>query len=378
MLIELRGVEFVNKGAELMLHAIMEKLASSIDGVQFVMEASSRVPVEKLKENGILRKANMHKNGVNLTSVFDAIPSRILKKKGLAKQRKIDVILDASGFAYGDKWGAKKADQRTSDHIITWKKNGKKVILLPQAFGPFSDSKLKTSMKLILKEANLVFARDSVSKSYLDDLGKFDSVNEAPDFTNLVKGKVPEGDFSNMIAIIPNQKMTETGDEAAEIKYISYLQKSVELLQERGESPFFLIHESSHDAQIAEKVNSKLSSPIQVLLESDPLKVKGIIGSSKAVITSRFHGLVSALSQAIPCLSTGWSHKYQELLRDYDYTQALSDVEDQEDYLNNKLDIILDPGSREKVKDLLKEYSIIQKDKSEQMWSKVLAEIQTK
>ncbi len=375
MFIELRGVEFVNKGAELMLQAIIEKLSDSLDDVQFVMEANSRVPLEKLKENNILRKANLMKKGVNLTPVFDAIPSRVLKRKGLAKQRKIDVILDASGFAYGDKWGAKKAGQRTSNHIKDWKKDGKKVILLPQAFGPFSDPELKRKMESILQEADLVFARDAVSKNYLEELGEFDSVDEAPDFTNLVNGVAPEKDYSDKVAIIPNQKMTESGGPDAESKYIIYLKTTIELLQQRGESPFFLIHESAQDAKIAEMVNGRLAKPIDVIMELDPLKVKGLIGSSKAAITSRFHGLVSALSQAIPCLSTGWSHKYQELLNDYGYSEALCEVDDDKNYLDEKLNIILDPNSRIRVKALLSANADIQKKLSEGMWQKVLKEI---
>ncbi|MDN3204760.1 polysaccharide pyruvyl transferase family protein [Algoriphagus sediminis] len=377
MLIELRGVEFVNKGAELMLHAITEKLSDSIEHVEFVMEANSRVPVEKLKENHILRKANFIKKGVNLTSVFDAIPSRVLKRKGLAKQKKVDVILDASGFAYGDKWGAKKAGQRTADHIKSWKKEGKKVILLPQAFGPFSDEDLKQKMKVILEESDLVFARDSVSKSHLMGLGNYASIHEAPDFTNLVSGISPEKDFSKKIGIIPNQKMTETGEEDAEKMYLDYLRKTIELLQDKGEIPFFLIHESAHDAQIAEAINSVLKNPIEVLMQQNPLKVKGIIGNSKAVITSRFHGLVSALCQSVPCLSTGWSHKYQELLADYEYSNALCEVKNDSDYLNEKLAIILDAESRETVKNSLQKNAAIQKKKSVDMWGRVLDEIQS-
>jgi colanic acid/amylovoran biosynthesis protein len=110
-----------------------------------------------------------------------------------------------------------------------------------------------------------------------------------------------------------------------------------------------------------------------VVKQEDPLKVKGIIGASKAVVTSRFHGLVSALSQAIPSLSTGWSHKYQELLRDYDYEDALCEVSIDEVYLNSKIELLLDDTLRSEGINRLKQNSNIQKERSKEMWDKVLS-----
>lgn len=376
MVVELRGVEFVNKGAELMLQAILSELKVRIPGVQFAMDVGSRTPKNKLIECGILQKTNIFKFGINLSPWLSVLPKPLLRNYNLVAEKEIDAILDASGFAFGDKWGAKKAGERSANHIKDWKESGKKVIFLPQAFGPFSDPKLIAKMQTILSNSDLIFARDLKSLEYLKNLdAPQESVNLAPDFTNLLSGKAisNQQQFKSRIAIIPNQKMMETEDESKNELYPEYLERLITLLQEKGENPFFLIHESRKDGQIADLVNSKLTNKIEVVKEENPLKVKGIIGSSKAVVTSRFHGLVSALCQAIPSLSTGWSHKYRELLRDYDYEDALCEVSVDPTYLNSKIKFLLDETLREEGINRLKQNANIQKERSKEMWDKVIS-----
>ncbi|WBL44325.1 polysaccharide pyruvyl transferase family protein [Algoriphagus halophytocola] len=374
MIIELRGVEFVNKGAELMLHAIIEELKQRIPEVEFAMEAGSRTPKEKLASNGILMKTNFKKFGFNLSPILNILPKPLLRSKNMVADQEITAVLDGSGFAFGDKWGAKKAGERSANHIRNWKAEGKKVILLPQAFGPFTSQDLVEKMQVILNQADLIFARDEKSLSYLNGLTS-NSINLrlAPDFTNLLHPghSLNNGSYQNRIAIIPNQKMLETDKEDQNHLYPSYLEAVVSILQNRGESPFFLIHESRKDGQISDLVNSKLGNRIDVIREDDPLKVKGIIGASKAVVTSRFHGLVSALSQCVPSLSTGWSHKYQELLKDYDYQEGLCEVSVDENYLESKINLILDPAKREEIIAKLQSNTLIQKERTKEMWYEV-------
>lgn len=374
MLIELRGVEFVNKGAELMLHAIMKEVRERIPDVQFVMEAGPRAPAIKLAEHGILRKTKLVRFGINFTPLINSFPWVLRKPYNLVATHEINAVLDASGFAYGDKWGAQKAGDRAADHIEEWKKDKKKVILLPQAFGAFSNEALRNKMKTILIHADLVFARDSQSYLYLKEISNAKSLRQAPDFTNLISGKSPKDrpEHKDRIAIIPNQKMMETEDVNQNEKYPFYLAAVASLLQEKGENPFFLIHESKKDGQLAESINAKLEQKIDIVREENPLLVKGIIEGSKATITSRFHGLVSALSQGIPSLSTGWSHKYQELLDDYDYAEALCEVSVDQDYLNTKLTLLLDLQKRNSTIEKLKRNSLIQKKRSNDMWDEVV------
>jgi colanic acid/amylovoran biosynthesis protein len=100
------------------------------------------------------------------------------------------------------------------------------------------------------------------------------------------------------------------------------------------------------------------------------LEAKGIIGASFLVISSRFHAAASALSQAVPCLATSWSHKYPMLLRDYDIDNGIIDVNDTPAALS-KVKEFIDETKNMQLRDHLANKSNILKKKSEEMWNKV-------
>ncbi|WP_442589252.1 polysaccharide pyruvyl transferase family protein [Pedobacter sp. AW31-3R] len=374
MIIELRGVEFHNKGAELMLHAIIEKIKSKFPDVIFVMEKTPSAPRNKQQEFGIFTKTNFKLYKFPLKYVFALVPQSMRRSNYFINESEIDVVIDGSGFAFGDQWGAWKAGYRLADHIIKWKKSGKKVIMMPQALGPFTEQKLVSKMRTIIEYSDLIFARDRISFQYMLELNpNAKNIKLRPDFTNLIKGSIPSSFDPKTceVAIIPNNKMIETASEEAGLAYVSMLKKMVEMIQDKGYKPFFLIHEGKKDLALAVNTNNSIEKKVPVVIEDNPLHVKGIIGSSKAVITSRFHGLVSCLAQAVPCLATGWSHKYEMLLEDYGYAEALVDVSSNDTILLQKLDSILDDSSRITIIEKLKKNSIEQKKLSESTWEEI-------
>ncbi|SEL25321.1 polysaccharide pyruvyl transferase family protein [Parapedobacter koreensis] len=375
MIIELRGVEFYNKGAELMLHAIIQKIRQKWPQAIFAMEKSGNAPVSKQRALGIYTKVGPIRHGIFSQKWSKLIPKSIRRSFKIVLPSEVNVVLDGSGFAFGDFWGASAAGSRLADHIQAWKQEGKKIILLPQAFGPFSDPNLVSKMGIILREADLVFARDPFSFKYLEPLKSFkENIFLKPDFTNLVKGVVPTSFDSteHEVAVIPNYKLLESNVFHERQAYLEILNKIVRYIQNADKKPFFLIHEGVKDLQLAHDVNEYYHLRISIVQNNNPLIIKGIIGKSKAVITSRFHGLVSALSQNIPSLCIGWSHKYQALMADYDFEEGLitnSDFHSEE--LNKKLKMVIEDKTANKVSEKLALASKRQKQLSEEMWEQV-------
>lgn len=373
MVIELRGVEFVNKGAELMLLAVRKEILIRIPDAILVMEKTTRAPISKQRKLGIYTKMNFQRFKIDWSKWGKIIPKKIRRKFYFVLDEEVKIILDASGFAYGDQWSLKSVDNRIASKIDLWKKNNKKVILLPQAFGPFENPDLKKMMENIIEKSDLIFAREKKSFSYLKEVLDKDNIRYAPDFTNILEGTVPKqksklGD----VAIIPNYKMINYFGEDI---YNKFIKNTIEILIKKDFTPFFLIHEGNKDLKIAENINLTLNKPIEIIDPRDSLLIKGIISSTKFIVSSRFHGVVSALSQGVPCIITSWSHKYELLAEEYNVSRfVIQDLNDK-GKLIDLIDDLRNFDKLEKIKNIILYKSSVFKKQTYNMWDLVFSKI---
>lgn len=65
--------------------------------------------------------------------------------------------------------------------------------------------------------------------------------------------------------------------------------------------------------------------------------------------------MVSALSQGVPSLATGWSQKYQQLFEDYGFSEGLVSVIGSDDELEAKIDLLIREDSSRVLRDKLNE-----------------------
>lgn len=370
-IIELRGVEFINKGAELMLFSILKELRNHFKNPVIVMEKGNRTPRRLLLENNIYTKLNFQQFKINWAKYGSLIPFSIRRSRKFILPDEIDIILDASGFAYGDQWGANYAHKRLGKFIRQWNKEGKQIILLPQAFGPFNDSEMRKAMEEIIDNSHAIFAREERSYSYLISIKNSPKISISNDFTNLIEGKdngsALEG--SKPVAIIPNYKMLEHGESTDD--YCNFLLNCISECRINNLNPFFLIHEGKKDLEIANRTNEMLDDKISILDPQDALVIKGIISKCYFIVSSRFHGVVSALSQGIPCIITTWSHKYFEVAKEYNFTQFIMDDLGDEAKLKNLINTLSVEENVKNAKINLLENSQNLKIKSKEMWKKI-------
>lgn len=311
---------FNNKGAELMLQSVVQQIKAVAPKVRII------VPNEVFYEN--LNYCQRY-NILPLNLVYGGrkkkikrfIYSNLLNKPWFVTPDQIDVVLDAGGFQFSDQWIVSKSMlAEKKRYYASFTKKNRKIIFLPQAFGPFERPLTKQLMQVAYNAADLIYAREPESYRYLKSLFPEDTIIKiSPDFTCLSKYYGPKTvDIPNgFVILIPNVRMITHTSQDVSTNYFHFLYEISEYLIGKGESLVLLNHEGEDDLKLLLDLNHRLSKKTLLLSSLDALEVKRIIGEAKLLISSRFHGVVSGLTQGIPTLCTSWSHKYHELLKEH-------------------------------------------------------------
>lgn len=364
---------FVNKGAELMLRSVVQQLEMVTPKVRIVVP--EKVFYENLNycyQHHILPLHLVY--GGKKKVIKHYLYNNLLNKPWFITPDQINVVLDAGGFQFGDQWNP-------SESTIAWKrkyyssftKQNRRIIFLPQAFGSFEQPLAKQLMREVYNVADLLYAREPVSYQYLKTLFPDDEkkIKLAPDFTCLSHGdnvKMVQLS-SDYVVLVPNVRMITHTQQDVSFNYFDFLYELSKFLLEKEESLVLLNHEGNDDLQILLKLGDRLPKNALILSNLDALEVKRIIGGAKLLVSSRFHGVVSGLTQGVPTLCTSWSHKYLELLREHGCDQSVLSVEHIEqakqlieEALDNPSKFVSKKGCTDEIK-----------RKSVQMWKEVLS-----
>lgn len=380
MIIQVDGAGSVNKGAQLMLIAVMQEIKSRMPdallvvnhpnaGDDFVKSFYGEKSLIKRKESFYKMVAKLHL--VRLAGLFSRRLSCFFTPKHAYKD--VDVVFNIGGFQFGDQWHHNKKDVADwKDYLGKLKKYGTKVFFLPQAFGPFENEGSKKILPILNENVDLIMARDDVSYKYLVNGGVSKcKVLLFPDFTSLVDGKKTDCSIRHKgkVCIIPNNKIMQTGvmDQDG---YLSAIVRLVEYIYSKGKEVVLLNHEGAGDFNLCKVIDSKLIHHVPIVTGLNAVETKGMIGAAYLVISSRFHGVANALNTCVPCLATSWSHKYQKLLEEYGQNDNLLDLSDMDNTLI-KVDRLLAPEINNSTRRALKERNQVLVRKNREMWETI-------
>lgn len=309
MIVDIRGTNTRNKGAQLMLQAICSRL-----GGQFDLSLPPAFTDYATRSRLGLRQTLYEPALPRLSSLLgNAVPARIRTDYGLTADREIGGVLDASGFHYTDQFDV-ALPRREALVGRAWARRGVPKILMPQAFGPFENPETRRWSREALEQASLLFVRDRVSEDYVRQLRISTTTVRSPDFTIGVKPPTidPVSD-QPFLALVPNTKLFTHGrlDRAGYLELLAGFSGAAKV---NGLTSVVVVHEET-DHDVARELADSIGAPL--FSAADPLVLKAALGQAAAAVASRFHAVVGCLSQSVPTLAFGWSHKYRELLDDF-------------------------------------------------------------
>jgi polysaccharide pyruvyl transferase WcaK-like protein len=373
VIVEVRGANTRNKGAELMLRAIAAELGDHHD---VVVEPRAGTYRQRARIGLFQKVSHRWVSDGALDPPAALLPRKVRhhmrKEYGLVLGRDVDVVLDASGFAYSDQFDVERSEL-AAGRTERARRAGRRTVLMPQAYGPFTSAPRRAAFVRIVDNSDLVYAREHESLQHVLESGaRTDHVRLAPDFTCLIDGRLPPGlAVSDRLAlVVPSMKLlTETG-EAVRGSYVAFCVAAVELLRERDLDVQLLQHEQDDD-RVIDAIQQALPAALPVVRHDDALELKGIIGAARIVVGSRFHALVSALSQGVPAIAAGWSHKYERLFEDYGCPENAVDVTGGRAALAERCAALDDAADA--LRDQLRRCAAQERIRAREMWAEIHA-----
>ncbi len=139
-----KGVSFNNKGAELMMYSIRDRVrqwnATNKVAINFQIgtcEQRNKTGVHHDLHHYLWKRFRKTPYVVDtFNAVSRAIPVSLRDRYKLVLEPDIDCVMDASGFGYSDQWGEKRT-QNTAQLCQYWKKKREKSNFFTSSFWSF-------------------------------------------------------------------------------------------------------------------------------------------------------------------------------------------------------------------------------------------------
>lgn len=341
------GGELFNKGAQAMVFVAVDELKKRFPDheIYVLSEMDRRRPKEELEQYAFRFTGWYPLKFAKAQS--DPFLRLSCKLKGGAAfraceelYRNCDLMVNISGYGLGSNFGPNQL-RTYVEHLEFAKAFHIPVYLMPQSFGPFdfSGEKKAAAEKLpeLLASVKLICAREQEGLNALRETYGLKNVCLLPDLVlnnrgielkNVFRGtkalSVPDIP-DNCAGLVPNQRIVEAiGMEEALRLYTA----AIGAVLRQGHRVCILSH-ASVDIPLCKKLKASFKSDDRViLLEQDfnCLEFNELVKRFPFLIASRFHALVHAYKNAVPCIAIGWAVKYQNLLKTFEQERFAFDV----------------------------------------------------
>lgn len=243
-----------------------------------------------------------------------------------------DVMLDISGLTYADT-SLKSALRQYRRHNF-FASRRVRMIFFTQDYGPTERWMIKALARRAMGTAQTIFLRSKQSlKELKQAMPSARGIGPYPDCTMALKPSKPLHpiEANEYFVIVPSAIMWNLHGDI-------YLKLLCAIAMEAPQKHTIVVmthnftkNGQTTDLNICQKLVERIGDSRRTFLHSrntSPSELKYVLASAQAVVTSRYHALVGALSCNTPAAAIGWSHKYAELLSSYGLLENSIRMED--------------------------------------------------
>lgn len=346
-----------NKGAAAMLEASIQSIVKQDKNAEFTLFTYLPVAEEQSKNmysnlkilNGSpLRLGLMINPLAFLFKILPPLRPLIIKSQSIRVLKNADALLDQGGITFVD--GREKFLLYNVASILPAIMLKTKVIKCSQAMGPFKRKINRTVSKFILPKIAVILSRGDKTQEHLKTLN-LNNVVPAADYAFSLEVTKSEMDKAkrvlldaglsdtnnrNVICVSPSQVVRKQC-EKLEIDYVDQSAEFIKKLLAEGKKVVLLPHsarknsEKTHnnDLPVCSLIAEKCGQNKNLIYFEDELSAqvqRYIISTMGICLVSRFHAMIACLSVGTPVGVIGWSHKYKEVLKQFDLDEYAIDI----------------------------------------------------
>lgn len=233
-------------------------------------------------------------------------------------------------------------------NIMLAKRLKKKIIFMPNSFGPYYKNREKHFVQSVLRGCGLIYARESISQNYLSAL--VNDLQMAPDLAFYMPGfilhqpcKHDLSQFNNKVAITLRPYRFPESEEDAVQKYNTYLTAitdTVVYFIENGYHPVFVAHTlgpSAHEddrlaiGEVLKLLSERNINPNQFTYiddaEMDCYEIARLYAQMMYIVGTRFHSVIFSLTALVPALAISYSgNKTTGIMKDMGLEEYVLDI----------------------------------------------------
>lgn len=261
-----------------------------------------------------------------------------------------DVIFDITmGDSFADIYSGKSCrntilEKRIAEFLC------KRYILLPQTYGPFKIKKNEDLAMKVINKATVVYARDIMSKNYVNQYLVKKEVRLTTDLAfslpydkSIYANKTVQGKTNiglNVSGLLWRGGFSDTNQFGLKTNYKDYIYNIIEKISQMDGYVVHLIphvidcSENAHDDDYKISIELSEKYPQLVLAPqfTNPIEAKSYIANMDCFIGARMHSTIGAFSAGVATIPFSYSRKFEGLYKQlgYEYVVKGTEIETEE------------------------------------------------